>query len=184
MKNFLFRLLIRFNNPICNKISFILFPIEFLRSKGATIGSGCRIYTKYVCTEPYLLKLGNHVSVGSSVELLTHDGAVWVLRAIENNKNLDSFAPVTIGNNVFIGNGVRILPGVTIGDNIIIGANSVVTKSLESDRVYAGTPAREVSTISSYREKKIPNCVQTKLMSSEEKRIFLTQHFINNNNSN
>jgi acetyltransferase-like isoleucine patch superfamily enzyme len=151
-----------------------MLPIEFLRRKGARIGKGCRIYTKFCCTEPYLLSIGNNVSIGVGVELLTHDGAIWVLRHIRKNPNLDWFAPIEIGDNVFIGNGVKILPGVTIGTNVIIGANSVVTKSLSSNKIYAGTPAQEVSNIESYCNKKIIGCVETKTMSQREKQIYLS----------
>ncbi len=35
-----------------------------------------------------------------------------------------------------------IKPGVSIGDNVIIGAGSVVTKSILSNNVYAGNPAK------------------------------------------
>ena len=138
------------------------------------MGDNCRIYTKYFCTEPYLVKMGSHVHIGNRVELLTHDGGVWVLREIENNHNLDWFAPITIGDNVFIGNGVKVLPGVIIGDNVIIGANSVVTKSLASNKIYGGIPAKEISDIAKYRHKKLTGCVETKKMTAAEKQIFLS----------
>lgn len=47
-----------------------------------------------------------------------------------------------IGNNVFIGAGANILGNITIGDNCIIGANSVVVKSIPSNSVVAGVPAK------------------------------------------
>lgn len=55
-------------------------------------------------------------------------------------------APVVIGENVWIGINVRICKGVTIGDNSIIGANSVVTKSVPSNCIAVGNPARVVKT--------------------------------------
>jgi len=51
-------------------------------------------------------------------------------------------SPVTLGDNVWIGGKAMILPGVTIGDNVTIGAGSVVTKSIPSNSVVAGNPAR------------------------------------------
>jgi len=50
--------------------------------------------------------------------------------------------PITVGTDVWIGRLVTILPGVTIGDHSIIGANSVVTKSIPSGEVLAGSPCR------------------------------------------
>ena len=35
-----------------------------------------------------------------------------------------------------------ILPGVTIGENAIIGAQAVVTKSICSNQIFAGNPAK------------------------------------------
>ena len=47
-----------------------------------------------------------------------------------------------IGDNVFIGAGAKILGDITIGDNCVIGANSVVVKSVPSNSIVAGVPAK------------------------------------------
>lgn len=56
-------------------------------------------------------------------------------------------APVSIGDNVWIGAKATILPGVTIGDNAVIGANSVVTREVPANTVWAGAPARQLRDI-------------------------------------
>lgn len=48
----------------------------------------------------------------------------------------------TIGNNVDIGCNVVIIGEITIGDNVVIGAGSVVTKSIPSNVVVVGNPAK------------------------------------------
>jgi serine O-acetyltransferase len=48
----------------------------------------------------------------------------------------------SLGDNVTVGSGVKVLGGISIGDNVILGANAVVTKSLCSDVVAVGIPAR------------------------------------------
>lgn len=47
-----------------------------------------------------------------------------------------------IGNNVKIGVNVAILGDITVGDNVVIGAGSIVTKSVPSNVVIAGNPAK------------------------------------------
>ena len=55
--------------------------------------------------------------------------------------------PVIIGHDVFVGMNTIILKGVEIGDRCIIGAGSVVTKSIPSDYVAAGNPAKVIRKI-------------------------------------
>jgi serine O-acetyltransferase len=52
-----------------------------------------------------------------------------------------------LGDNVTVGSGVKVLGGISIGDNVILGANAVVTKSLCSDVVAVGIPARVIRNI-------------------------------------
>ncbi len=54
---------------------------------------------------------------------------------------------IKIGNNCWIGSKVTVLDGVTIGDNCVIAAGSVVTKSIESNSVIAGVPAKIIKQI-------------------------------------
>jgi acetyltransferase-like isoleucine patch superfamily enzyme len=56
-------------------------------------------------------------------------------------------APVHICRNVWLGANVTVLKGVTIGENTVIAAGSVVTRSLPSDVVAAGVPARVIRRI-------------------------------------
>lgn len=56
-------------------------------------------------------------------------------------------APVTIEDDVLIGMNTIILKGVTIGARSIIGAGSVVTKSIPSDCIAGGNPAKVIRYI-------------------------------------
>ncbi|MFZ5759491.1 MAG: acyltransferase [Thermodesulfobacteriota bacterium] len=151
-------------------------PIRYLRLKGAKIGERCRIYSRYLGSEPYLLSIGDHVSIGQGVQLITHDGAIWVLRELENKQTIERFAPIVIGNNVYIGNESLILPGVCIGNNVIIGANSVVTKDLPSDGVYGGVPVRRLCAIADYKAKHMHKFIDTKNMQPQDKKNFIIRH--------
>ena len=55
--------------------------------------------------------------------------------------------PITIGNNAWIGINVTIVGPATVGDNVVIGANSLVTGDLESDGIYAGSPAKLIRKV-------------------------------------
>jgi acetyltransferase-like isoleucine patch superfamily enzyme len=52
---------------------------------------------------------------------------------------------VVVGREVWIGAKVVVVAGVHIGDGCIIGAGSVVTKSLPSNSIAVGNPARVVA---------------------------------------
>jgi acetyltransferase-like isoleucine patch superfamily enzyme len=58
-----------------------------------------------------------------------------------------SSSPIIIGNDVFVGANSIIMKGVQIGDRAIIGAGSVVTKSIPSDEIWAGNPAKFIKKI-------------------------------------
>ena len=56
-------------------------------------------------------------------------------------------APVYIHENAFIGAKSIILKGVTIGENSIVAAGSVVTKSIPSNQIWGGNPAKFIRNI-------------------------------------
>lgn len=53
-------------------------------------------------------------------------------------------APIIIGKNVWIGANTTVLKGVTIGDNTVVGTMSLVNKSLPSNSICAGIPAKKI----------------------------------------
>jgi acetyltransferase-like isoleucine patch superfamily enzyme len=130
-------------------------PIKHARRIGVQLGDDCRLIDVSFGSEPWLIKLGNHVSI-SDTRFVTHDGGVWVFR--EKHPKIDCVAPIVVGNNVFIGSGTIILPGVTIGDNVVIGAGSVVTRDIPSNCVVAGIPARSIRSLDEYEMRIIPQC--------------------------
>ena len=134
-----------------------------LRRKGAVIGEDVHIYapnhTRIDQTSPFLLKIGSHVRITEGVVILTHDYAWSVLKCCKPEQGcsgaiLGAQSPVEIGNHVFIGMNTIITRGAKIGDRVIIGAGSVVTGECESDSVYAGNPARKISTLEAYYQKR------------------------------
>ena len=121
------------------------------RKQGVRIGNNCRIYTTSFGSEPFLISIGDHVTITSGVKLLTHDGATWLIRDAKGRRY--KFGRIEIGNHVFIGVNTIVMPGVTIGDRVIVAAGSVVTKSIESNSVYGGNPARRICSYDDYESK-------------------------------
>ena len=86
-------------------------------------------------TKPIIL--GDDTGIGGHCLLFTHGS--WL-------NQLDgfpvTFAPITIGQRVWLPWRVFIMPGVEIGDEVVIGANSLVSKTLPSNVLAAGSPAK------------------------------------------
>lgn len=145
------------------------------REMGVRVGADCRIYDCDFGSEPYLVSLGNHVTVSTRVQFITHDGGVWVFR--QEFPDIDVFAPISVGNNVFIGAFSIILPGASIGDNCVVGAGSVVTGVIPANSVVAGVPARMIRTMDEYRAKVIKDALHVRQLSATEKRRVLCEKF-------
>lgn len=150
-------------------------PVRAARLRGVTLGRDCRLIGHVSFgSEPYLITLGNHVSV-TAASFITHDGAIWVAR--DEHPEMDIIAPIRVGNNVFIGSQAVILPGVTIGDNAIVAAMALVNRDVPSDTVVAGVPAKPIRSTAEYIEKAIRSAIPTKRMQSNEKKRFLLERF-------
>lgn len=54
------------------------------------------------------------------------------------------YAPVRIGDDVWVGARAVILPGVTVGDHAVIGAGAVVREDVPAWAIVAGVPARVI----------------------------------------
>ncbi|MBV6396434.1 MAG: 2,3,4,5-tetrahydropyridine-2,6-dicarboxylate N-acetyltransferase [Anaerolineales bacterium] len=139
----------------------------YARRLGVHVGEDCRLYSVRFGSEPYLISIGNHVTITREVTLLTHDGGVWVWR--HQDPTIDYIRPIVIEDNVFIGVQAIILPGVVIGRDSIVGAGAIVTKSVPPGSVVVGAPARIVSTTDAYMQK-LKQGISTKGMSPQDKR--------------
>lgn len=110
-------------------------------------------------TKPIII--GDDTGIGGHCLLFTHGS--WL-------SQLDgfpvAFAPITIGDRVWLPWRVFIMPGVSIGDEVVIGANSLISKDLPSNVLAAGSPAKVL--IENY-----PNSI------SEEKRSNIFNNIIN-----
>ena len=125
-------------------IAYISGGARAARYLGATVGEHCRILSLEMGSEPWLITIGDRVTVSGGVQFLTHDGTGWLYN--DDSGRRYRYARVEVGSDVFIGNRSIIMPGVKIEDKCVVGAGSVVTRSVESGSVVAGNPARKVTS--------------------------------------
>lgn len=146
---------------------------KYARRLGVKIGSGCRILTNRFGSEPFLIEIGDRVTLSRDVWFFNHDGSTWLVR--DDKGRRQRFGQIKIGSEVFIGAGTIILPGVEIGDRVVIGAGSVIVASVPSGMVVAGNPARIVGTFDDlHRRRLIDSRAQSELPDPHDKVAFAT----------
>lgn len=104
------------------------------------VGNNCYIGDGVRIDLSDIVQLGDNVVLSGGVSILTHSD-------VNRSPNLNAVFPrrtaaVSLGAGCWIGYGATILPGVEVGKRAVIAAGSVVTKSVDSDAVYRGIPAR------------------------------------------
>ena len=124
-------------------------------------------------SEPYLVTIGDDVTITPGVIFHNHDGGLGILR--KKYPEIDIIKPIKIGNNVFIGSNTTFMPGVTVGNNVIIGASSLVTKDIPDNVVYGGVPARLIKTLEEYEQKALKDAIfiKTRVNGKERKNEIL-----------
>ena len=137
--------------------------INLLRYKGVRIGEHVNFRSPATdcidVTRPYMIEIGNNVDLNIKLTILTHDFGTYIFRNLYKDF-VNSSGKVKIGNNVVIGQNVTILKNVTIGDNCLIGAGSIVSKSIPSNSVAVGSPARVICSIEEYYRKRKEKSIQ------------------------
>lgn len=156
---------------------YIKYKLRKYVSRGLIYGDQCRFLgNPSFGSEPYLIRIGNRCTITSGVRFITHDGGTWIFRDNEKYKGIKKYGKIEIGNNCFIGINSIIMPGVTIGDNCVIGAGSVVTKSIPSNSVAAGNPAKIIMTVEEYINRSSDKAVPFNNV-METKREYLSKYF-------
>ena len=120
-----------------NKILYPLFLVFRINLRRLSIKLGIQISFRTEIDEGFCIYHYNCIVI--------HDKAVigknFTIRHGITVGESNGGVPI-IGDNVVMGAGSMIIGNITIGNNVIIGANSVVTKSIPSNSVVVGVPAR------------------------------------------
>lgn len=142
---------------------------------GVKFGSRVRITgSVHFGSEPYLISIGDDVTLTQDVTFHTHDGGVGIFR--RDYPGINVYGRISVGNNVFVGSNVIVMPGVSIGNNVVIGAGSVVTRDVPDNVVVAGAPAKQIRTIDEYKQHSLSRAVFIKGTTPEERKREILEH--------
>ena len=144
----------------------------YSRFLGVSFGKNCRILGVVdFGSEPYLIDIGDNVTITHGVSFITHDGGVALFR--KEYPGINFFGRISVRNNVFIGLKTIILPNVIIGSNVVIGAGSLITKDIPDNVVVAGVPAKIIRTIDEYKFNRIKNAIYLHENDPNKKKKFI-----------
>ncbi|WP_152005692.1 sugar O-acetyltransferase [Desulfoluna spongiiphila] len=131
------------NTLLPNSATDIIIEPPFYCDYGYNIYSGSKVFFNFNCVllDVMPIEIGSNVLFGPNVQVYT---ATHPVDAIRRREGLESAKPVTIDDDCWIGGNAVILPGVTIGKRCVIGSGAVVTKSIPSDVIVVGNPAKQI----------------------------------------
>ena len=168
---FLYRILLKIRDIYHNMVK--IATIEVAKSKGMKVGKNFFVQgIPNFGSEPFLIEIGDNVTIAENVGFINHGGDARVTKRIERYKNGRNFGRIRIGSNSFVGKGSVIMPGVSIGSNCIIGSLSIVSSSVPDNTVYAGNPAKFICTIDEYGDKLLANTTEYPLdLEADRKKL-------------
>lgn len=110
--------------------------------KHLLIGANCRFNMQAVFDLTGFITIGNEVTFGPQVTLLT-----GMPKSADDAEVLPVHAPVHIGEGCWIGARAVIQPGVSVGHGSVIGTGAVVTQNIPPNSLAVGFPARVIRTL-------------------------------------
>ena len=117
----------------------VLRNVMFWTGCNIEIGKGCVINPNTLLDgRKGKIIIGDHVDIARDCLIWTGEHDPHTHEYIGGN--------VKIGDYCWLGCRTIIMPGVTIGNSTICAANAVMTKDAEPDSIYAGIPAKKIST--------------------------------------
>ena len=119
--------------------SFNMFP-PFYTDFGQNIHFGKNVFVNAGChfQDQGGIFIGDGVLIGHNTVFATID------HDLDPKTRTNHYAPIRVGNNVWIGAGAVITKGVTIGEGSVVAAGAVVTRDVPPMTVVGGVPARVI----------------------------------------
>jgi acetyltransferase-like isoleucine patch superfamily enzyme len=149
-------------------------PIRYFRSQGVEIGEGVEIFGASLFTfgsEPYLVSIGNQVTISHDVDFITHDGGLRIARARYPSAYL--YGRIQVADHCFLGAHCVLLPGAKVGAGSVIGSGSIVTGEIPPGVVAIGAPARPIKSVEEYILGKRHLWIDTRGLTPNAKRELL-----------
>jgi acetyltransferase-like isoleucine patch superfamily enzyme len=112
-----------------------------------TIGHGTNVngFAKILVAERVSIGAGCTLSWDS--QILDNDFHPITVDGVEQPVT----APVVLEDRVWVGTSAIILKGVTVGEGSVVAAGAVVTRDVPAKSIVAGSPAKVVATVDSWR---------------------------------
>jgi putative colanic acid biosynthesis acetyltransferase WcaF len=132
-----------------------------LKTMGAKIGVGVKIYPSAKIMYPWLLQIGDRTTISWQVKIynlaFSTIGSDTMISQYSHlcggthdfrSKDFDLIRTgFTIGNKVWIAADAFIGPKVNIADNAVVGARAVVMKNVAPGSIVAGNPAKVIGMV-------------------------------------
>jgi acetyltransferase-like isoleucine patch superfamily enzyme len=159
---------------VVNAVRLHRDPVRYFRNQGAEIGENVEIFGASLFTfgsEPYLVSIGDRVTISHNVDFITHDGGMRVARLKYPGAYV--YGRIHVADNCFLGAHCVLLPGATVGAGSVIGSGSIVTGEIPPGVVAVGVPAKPVKSVEEYIQGKKHLWVDTGGLTPRAKRELL-----------
>ncbi len=141
------------NDILCRHLDFgeMLFLVNrvligqggaFNEESSLTVGHTCLISSDCLINTAHRVVMGDRTCLSPRVSIYTHSHWQNVLEGYRAR-----FAPVTLGNDVWVTGNCLVTPGTVMEDGSQALANSVVSGHVPARTIVSGVPARPISTV-------------------------------------
>lgn len=122
-----------------------IYPNVSITGKQFSLGQRSVIFSDTEVDATSSVSIGSRVCIGHRCELYSHTHH-YEKKDTPIFDSEESDMPTTIEDDVLLYNNVKIMPGITVKTGSILGNSSVIFNDTVEFGVYAGIPARLIST--------------------------------------